>query len=155
MPRRRRPEKRKIEPDPKYNSVLCTKFINSLMQRGKRSIAQHILYSAIDEVAKKTSKDGFEVFEKAIANVKPILEVSSKRVGGATYQVPVEVRSDRRRTLAIRWIISYAKNRPERTMIKKLSGELMDAYNNKGGSIKKKEDTFKMAEANKAYAHFK
>jgi small subunit ribosomal protein S7 len=155
MPRRRRPEKRKVEPDPKFNSVLAAKFINSLMERGKKSLAQHIFYSALDEIGKKAGKDGYEVMEKAVANVKPVLEVASKRVGGATYQVPIEVRHERKRTLAIRWLIQYSKNRPERTMAKKLAGELLDAYNSKGGAIKKKEDTFKMAEANKAYAHYR
>ncbi len=155
MPRRRRPEKRKVEPDPKYNSVLAAKFINSLIERGKKSLAQHIFYSALDEIGKKAGKEGYEVMEKAVANVKPVLEVASKRVGGATYQVPIEVRHERKRTLAIRWLILYSKNRPERTMAKKLAGELLDAYNNKGGAIKKKEDTFKMAEANKAYAHYR
>lgn len=155
MPRRKRAVKRKVIPDPKYNSALVTKFINGLLRDGKRSVAEQIFYSAIDITNNKTNTEGIEVFEKAIENVKPILEVRSRRVGGATYQVPVEVRSDRRQALAIRWIIGHARARKETTMAEKLAAELLAASNNEGASIKKREDTHKMAEANKAFAHFK
>jgi len=155
MPRRKRAVKRKVLPDPKYHSILVTKFINGLLKKGKRSVAENIFYSAIDIVSQKTGSEGIEVFEKAIQNVKPLLEVRSRRVGGATYQVPVEVRADRQQALAIRWIINYAKARSEKTMAEKLAGELMAASKNEGASIKKREDTHKMAEANKAFAHFR
>ena len=155
MPRRKRATKRKVLPDPKYKSVLVTKFINGLLSDGKRSVAERIFYKAVDITNEKTSSDGIEVFEKAIENVKPILEVRSRRVGGATYQVPVEIRSARQQALAIRWIIGYAKGRSEKTMAEKLAGELLAAQKNEGSSIKKREDTHKMAEANKAFAHFK
>lgn len=155
MPRRKRPTKRKVLPDPKYKSILVTKFINGLLRDGKRSVAEKIFYGAIDITKSKTNTQGVEVFEKAIENVKPILEVRSRRVGGATYQVPVEIRSDRRQALAIRWIINYAKARSEKTMSQKLAAEFLSAHNNEGSSIKKREDTHKMAEANKAFAHFK
>lgn len=155
MPRRKRATKRKVLPDPKYNSVLVTKFINGLLRGGKRSVAEKIFYRAIDITNEKNNSENIELFEKAINNVKPILEVRSRRVGGATYQVPVEVRSERQQALAIRWIISYAKARSEKTMAERLAGELLAAYNKEGASVKKREDTHKMAEANKAFAHFK
>jgi small subunit ribosomal protein S7 len=155
MPRRKRATKRKVLPDPKYNSVLVTKFINGLLRGGKRSVAEKIFYRAIDITNEKNNSENIELFEKAINNVKPILEVRSRRVGGATYQVPVEVRPERQQALAIRWIISYAKARSEKTMAERLAGELLAAYNKEGASVKKREDTHKMAEANKAFAHFK
>lgn len=155
MSRRKRAEQREVLPDPKYKSILVTKFINGLMQRGKKSVAEKIFYSALDIIEEKTKKNGVEVFEKAIENVKPILEVRSRRVGGATYQVPVEVRSNRKQALALRWIIAYSKERAGRSMAEKLAAELIAASNNEGSSIKKREDTHKMAEANKAFAHFR
>ncbi|MBC7186600.1 MAG: 30S ribosomal protein S7 [Calditrichaeota bacterium] len=155
MPRRKRPVKREVLPDPKFQSVLVTKFINSIMRRGKKSLAETIFYRAIDIIEKKTGQNGLEVFEKAVENVKPLLEVKSRRVGGATYQVPVEVRPERRQSLAIRWIISNARARSEKTMAEKLAAELIAASKNEGASIKKREDTHKMAEANKAFAHFR
>jgi len=155
MSRRKRAETREILPDPKFHSVLVTKFISGLMQRGKRSVAEGIFYKAIEIIEEKTNKNGVEVFEKAIENVKPILEVRSRRVGGATYQVPIEVRSNRKQALALRWVIMYAKQRAGNSMAEKLAAELMAAANNEGNSVKKKEDTHKMAEANKAFAHFR
>ena len=155
MPRRKRATKRKVLPDPKYKSVLVTKFINGLLESGKRSVAEKIFYGACDIIADKSGNEGVEVFEKALSSVKPMLEVRSRRVGGATYQVPVEIRSDRQQALAIRWIISYARARSEKTMAEKFASELMLAANNEGASIKKREDTHKMAEANKAFAHFR
>jgi len=156
MPRRKRATKRKVLPDPKYHNILVTKFINGLLLGGKRSVAEKIFYNAVDITNQKNgSDDSIEIFEKAIENVKPVLEVRSRRVGGATYQVPVEVRRDRQQALAIRWVISYAKNRSEKTMAERLAGELLAAYNKEGAAIKKREDTHKMAEANKAFAHFK
>jgi len=155
MPRRKRVDKRQVLPDPKYNSLLVTKFINGLMRRGKRSIAEGIFYNAIDTVQQRSGKNGLEVFHKAIDNVRPMLEVKSRRVGGANYQVPVEVRSERRQALAIRWLVQYAKERGERTMAENLASELIAAANNEGNAIKKREDTHKMAEANKAFAHFR
>jgi small subunit ribosomal protein S7 len=155
MSRRKTPPKRTVLPDPKFNSVLVTKFINGLLRGGKRSVAETIFYDAIDIIANKTNADGLPVFEKAMHNVKPMLEVRSRRVGGATYQVPVDIRGDRQQALAIRWIINYAKGRSEKTMSEKLASELMAAAKNEGNSIKKREDTHKMAEANKAFAHFR
>ncbi|HNS73738.1 MAG TPA: 30S ribosomal protein S7 [bacterium] len=155
MSRRKSPPKRTVLPDPKYNSVLVTKFINGLLRGGKRSVAETIFYDALDIIAAKTSSEGLPVFEKAMHNVKPQLEVRSRRVGGATYQVPVDIRGDRQQALAIRWIINYSKNRSEKTMSEKLAFELMAAAKNEGNSIKKREDTHKMAEANKAFAHFR
>ena len=142
-------------PDLKSGSVLVTQFVNNLMHRGKRSTAQRIFYDALDMIAKKANQPGLEVFQKAVDNVKPVLEVKPRRVGGATYQVPVEVRSERRTALAIKWIISYARARSEKTMADKLAAELLSASKNEGSSIKKKEDTHKMAEANRAFAHFR
>jgi small subunit ribosomal protein S7 len=153
--RRRRAPKRVILPDPKFNSILVGKFINGLMKGGKKPVAETIFYSAMDIVAKKTSEDPLTVFEKAVKNVMPVLEVRSRRVGGATYQVPVEVREERRQALAIRWLINYARLRSERTMPERLANELVAAYNNEGSAIKKREDTHRMAEANKAFAHFR
>ena len=155
MPRRRIVAKREILPDPLYNSQLVTKFVNTVMERGKKSLAEGILYGALNKVAEKTQDDPMKTFKKAIENVKPALEVKSRRVGGSTYQVPVEVRPNRRTSLAIRWIIEYATSRGEKTMREKLAAELMDAANLRGGAVKKKDDTHKMAEANKAFAHYR
>lgn len=155
MPRRKRATKRQVLPDPKYDSVLVAKFINGLLRAGKRSVAEKIFYRAVDIANAKNNSDGIHLFEKAIDNVKPVLEVRSRRVGGATYQVPVEVRRERQQALAIRWIISYAKGRSEKTMAERLAGEFLAAFHNEGAAIKKREDTHKMAEANKAFAHFK
>ncbi len=155
MPRRREIPKRDILPDPKYGSRLVTKFINNVMRKGKKSVAEQILYDSFDIIAKRTKQDPLEVFKKALDNVKPVLEVKSRRVGGSTYQVPVEVRSSRRTALAIRWLIGYSQQRSEKSMTHKLAGELMDAANNRGASVKKKEDTHRMAEANKAFAHYR
>jgi len=155
MPRKGPVPKRKVLPDPKFNSILVAKFVNRLMMRGKKSVAEGILYDSLEVLADKTSDDALRAFEKAVENVKPQLEVKSRRVGGATYQVPVEVRPDRQLTLAIRWLISYARGRGEKGMTGKLSAELLDAYNNRGGAVKKKEDTHRMAEANKAFAHYR
>lgn len=156
MPRRREIAKRPISPDPKYGSAIIARFINGLMDRGKKSVARRILYRSFDIIQGRLKDNSAEqVFEKALDNVKPVLEVKSRRVGGATYQVPVEVPQERRAALAIRWIIGYASSRPEKSMEEKLAAELLDAYNNRGSSIKKKEDTHKMAEANKAFAHYR
>ena len=154
--RRRRPEKRVIIPDPVYNDLVVAKFINNVMDSGKKSVAEKIFYNAIDQVESKAkTKDGLEIFRKALENVAPLLEVKSKRIGGATYQVPIEVSENRRLALAMRWIISYAKSRKGRTMADRLSAELIAAANNEGSSVKKKEDTHRMAEANKAFSHFR
>ncbi|MBD3233204.1 MAG: 30S ribosomal protein S7, partial [candidate division Zixibacteria bacterium] len=139
----------------KYNSVLVTRFINRLLKSGKKSVAEDIFYSALNEIEKKTKQPGVEVFEKAIDNIKPYLEVKSRRIGGSNYQVPVEVRPDRRIALAFRWVLTFAKSRSGGTMSEKLAAELMAAFNNEGASIKKKDDTHRMAEANKAFAHFR
>ena len=155
MPRRKRPIRREVLPDVKYNSGLITSFINCLMMQGKRDVASGILYKALDLIAKKVEGEPMDVFTQAVENVKPLLEVKSRRVGGATYQVPVEVRPERRQSLAIRWIIAYARTRPEKTMREKLANEIVDAYKKTGLSIKKREDTHKMAEANKAFAHYR
>ena len=155
MPRRREVPKREILPDPKYNSRLAAKFINNLMQRGKKSLAERVLYGALGLIEQRTKQDPLEVFHKAMDNVRPIIEVKSRRVGGATYQVPVEVRPERRDALAMRWLINYSRQRSERTMVQKLAGELQDAAQNRGGSVKKREDTHRMAEANKAFAHYR
>jgi len=153
--RRRRPVKREVLPDPKYGSKLISKFANCMMMDGKKGISETILYSAMEIIETKTQKNPIEVFVQALENVKPMVEVKSRRVGGATYQVPVEIRPERRQALGIRWIINYSRNRSEKTMFQRLAGELMDAFNNTGASVKKKEDTHKMADANKAFAHFK
>ena len=155
MPRRRRPQKRIILPDPKYKDQVVAKFINGLMGSGKKSIAEKIFYDAMDFVKSRTKKVPIDIFKKAMENVAPILEVKSRRVGGATYQVPVEVRSNRRQALAIRWLIRYSTARSERTMAERLANEIIAAFNNDGASVKKREDTHKMAEANKAFAHFR
>jgi len=155
MSRRSTPAKREILPDPVYNSVVVTKFVNVLMERGKKATAERILYSALEIVAKKTGELPLEAFEKALRNIKPAVEVKSRRVGGATYQVPVEVPQNRRQSLAMRWLKTYSSARGERTMRDKLAGEIMDAMNFRGAAIKKKDDVHKMAEANKAFAHFR
>ena len=155
MPRRREVVKRDVLSDPKYGSKLVTKFINNLMLQGKKSTAESIFYGSMDLIKERTNEDPLTVFQQAVTNVKPNLEVKSRRVGGATYQVPVEVRTNRKNALAIRWIIGYARERGEKTMRERLAGELMDAANNEGASIKKKVDTFRMAEANKAFAHYR
>lgn len=153
--RRRRPIKREVLPDPKYGSKLVSKFANCMMLDGKKGISETILYKSMEIIEQKTQKNPIEVFVQALENVKPLVEVKSRRVGGATYQVPVEIRPERRQALGIRWIINYSRNRSEKTMYQRLAGELMDAFNNTGASVKKKEDTHKMADANKAFAHFK
>ena len=153
--RRRKAPVREILPDPIYNSKLVTKFINILMLDGKKSVASKIFYDAIDTIEKKGEEKGIEVFNKAIENIKPVMEVKSRRIGGATYQVPIEVRPVRQQALALRWLISYTRKRSERTMKDRLANELIDAATEKGASYKKKEDTYKMAEANKAFAHYK
>jgi small subunit ribosomal protein S7 len=155
MPRRREIEKRDILADPKFNNKLVAKFVNSLLKRGKKSVAESILYGALDIIEKRLKEQPVELFEKAVNNVKPVIEVKSRRVGGSTYQVPTEVVPSRRTALAIRWLISNAQERTEKTMREKLAGELIDAANNRGGAIKKKEAVHKMAEANKAFAHYK
>ena len=155
MSRRKRAVIRKVLPDPKFNDELVSKFINCLLRRGKKSIAEHIFYQAVDLIGERTKKDGLEVFHEAVKNAKPELEVKSRRVGGSTYQVPVEVRGQRQQALAIRWLINFAKQRHDRTMAENLASELIAAANNEGGTIKKKEDTLKMAEANRAFAHFR
>ena len=153
--RRRRAPVRVVLPDPIYNSIVVTKFINKLMYDGKKSVAQSIFYDALQIVEKKTGEKAIEVFDKALENVRPQVEVKSRRVGGATYQVPVEVNPKRQQSLALRWIIDYSRKRNERGMSFKLAGEIMDAANEKGASYKKKEDTYKMAEANKAFSHYR
>jgi small subunit ribosomal protein S7 len=155
MPRRREVEKRKILPDPKFQDRLVAKFINDLMRQGKKSTAEQICYGAFSQVETKLKDDPLKVFKKALDNVKPVVEVKSRRVGGATYQVPVEVRQDRRVALAMRWLIEYSRSRGEKTMMEKLAGEIMDAAANRGNAVKKREDTHKMAEANKAFAHYR
>ena len=155
MPRKGPVTKRDVLPDPVYGSKVVTRFINKVMLDGKKGIAESIVYDAFDIIRSKTGKDPLEVFEQALENVMPVLEVRARRVGGANYQVPVEVRSDRRLTLGIRWMVGYARQRSERTMRERVAGELMDVANNTGAAIKKKEDTHKMAEANKAFAHYR
>jgi small subunit ribosomal protein S7 len=155
MPRRGMVPKREVLADPLYNSALVTKFINSMMYGGRRAISQQIMYEAFNQMQAKTQEDPLKVFKRAVDNVKPSLEVKSRRVGGSNYQVPIEVNPARRTSLALRWIISFARKRPERTMVSKLANELMDAANMRGGAVKKKEDVHKMAEANKAFAHYR
>jgi len=155
MPRRGKVKKRKIPPDPIYNSTLIAKFINVVMKDGKKSKAQKIVYGAMEEVKKKTKQDPLKQFEKAVENVRPLLETKSRRVGGATYQVPVEVNEERSISLAIRWIVKYARERAGKSMQEKLAAEVIDAVNKRGGAIKKREDTHKMAEANRAFAHYR
>ncbi|MDR1046043.1 MAG: 30S ribosomal protein S7 [Candidatus Adiutrix sp.] len=155
MPRRREVSKREITPDPKYGSKMVTRFINNLLRKGKKSTAERIFYGAIDIIADRTKEDPLKIFEKALEQAKPMVEVKSRRVGGSTYQVPVEIRPDRRNALSIRWLINYAQSRGEKGMQAKLAGELMDAANGRGSSVKKREDTHRMAEANKAFAHYR
>jgi small subunit ribosomal protein S7 len=155
MPRRREVPQRKIMPDPRYNSELVSRFIACIITQGKKSTAEKIFYGAFDIIEEKSGESPLEVFEKAMENVKPAIEVKSRRVGGSTYQVPTEIRQSRRRALAIRWLIDYAKKRSEKSMARKLASELLDAANNRGSSVKKREDTHKMAEANKAFAHYR
>ncbi|MGD8260833.1 MAG: 30S ribosomal protein S7 [Desulfobacterales bacterium] len=155
MPRRREIPERPVIPDPKYDSKLVSKFINCIMKDGKKSIAESILYDAFDVIEEKTKDSPLKLFEQAVENVRPLIEVKSRRVGGSTYQVPTEIRPSRRTALGIRWVIGYARQRPEKGMARKLAAELMDAANRRGATIKKKEDTHKMAEANKAFAHFR
>lgn len=155
MPRKGYVARREILPDPIYKNRIVTKFINQIMLDGKKGIAESICYNAFNIIQEKTGKDPLEVFETALKNVMPVLEVKARRVGGANYQVPIEVRPERRQTLALRWLVEYSRKRGEKTMMEKLAAELMDAANNTGGSVKKKEDTHKMAEANKAFAHYR
>ncbi|MDD2218790.1 MAG: 30S ribosomal protein S7 [Desulfoplanes sp.] len=155
MPRKGPAPKRDVLPDPRFGSRVVTKFINRLMVDGKKSVAENIFYTAIEEVAQKTSEEPLKVFEKVLENVKPQMEVKSRRVGGATYQVPMEVRPVRQESLAIRWLVTYARSRGEKGMVGKLAAEFHDAVNNRGAAIKKKDDTYRMAEANKAFAHYR
>ena len=155
MPRKGHISKRDVLPDPVYNSKVVTKFINSIMEDGKRGVAQKICYNAFELMAKRSGKDSLEVFEEAMNNVMPLLEVKARRIGGATYQVPIEVRPERRQTLGIRWMLIAARKRGEKLMSERVAGELLDASNNTGAAVKKREDTHKMAEANKAFAHYR
>ena len=155
MPRRGNIAKRDVLPDPLYNSKLVTRLINNVMYDGKKGVAQKIVYGAFDIIKEKTGNDPLEMFEKALENIMPVLETKSRRVGGANYQVPMEVRPERRQTLGLRWLTTYARTRNERTMRERLAGEIMDAVNGTGGAVKKREDTHKMAEANKAFAHYR
>jgi small subunit ribosomal protein S7 len=155
MPRRAVVTKREVLPDPKYKSRQVSKFIAALMKWGKKSVAERMFYNALAIIEDKTKQDPLKVFKKAQENVRPVLEVKSRRVGGSTYQVPIEVKVDRRETLGNRWLIQFARDRPEKSMSERLAAEIMDAFNNRGGSIKKREDTHKMAEANKAFAHYR
>ncbi|NBN63676.1 30S ribosomal protein S7 [Microvirga tunisiensis] len=155
MSRRHRAEKREINPDPKFGDIIVTKFMNSIMYDGKKSTAERIVYGAFDVIEKKARVNPLEVFHAALENVMPQVEVRSRRVGGATYQVPVEVRADRRQALAIRWLITAARNRNETTMVDRLSGEVLDAANNRGSAVKKREDTHRMADANRAFSHYR
>ena len=155
MPRRRVAAKREVLPDPIYNSQIVTKFINGLMWQGKKTVAEQIFYSAMEKIGEKTGEEPLKVFKRALDSVAPTLEVKSRRIGGATYQVPLEVSRDRRATLAIRWIVTNARNRSEKTMEARLVGELLDSTNGRGGAVKKKDDVHRMAEANKAFAHYR
>jgi len=155
MSRRHRAEKREIMPDPKYGDVVLTKFMNSVMNHGKKSAAERIVYGAFEQIERKAKQDPLGVFRQALDNVMPTIEVRSRRVGGATYQVPVEVRTDRRQALAIRWLITATRARNEKTMVERLSGELLDAASNRGSAVKKREDTHRMAEANRAFSHYR
>jgi small subunit ribosomal protein S7 len=155
MPRRRVAAKREVLPDPIYNSIAVTKFINGMMWQGKKAVAEKIFYSAMEKIAQKTGDEPLKIFKRALDTVAPTLEVKSRRIGGATYQVPLEVSRDRRNTLAIRWIVSNARGRSEKTMEDRLVGELLDSTNGRGGAVKKKEDVHRMAEANKAFAHYR
>jgi small subunit ribosomal protein S7 len=155
MSRRRAADKREINPDAKFGDLVIAKFINSVMEQGKKGVAERIVYGALDRISKKVNQDAVKVFHDAIENVKPTVEVRSRRVGGATYQVPVEVRPERRQALAFRWLVTNARGRNEKTMIDRLSNELMDAAANRGGAVKKREDTHRMAEANRAFSHYR
>ncbi len=155
MPRKGYIAKREILPDPMYNNVVVTKLINNIMLDGKKGVAQSIVYGAFEIIAEKTGKEALEVFTQAMENIMPVLEVKARRVGGATYQVPIEVRPERRQTLGLRWLTKYSRERNERTMKERLAGEILDAVNNMGGAVKKKDDTHKMAEANKAFSHYR
>jgi small subunit ribosomal protein S7 len=155
MPRRKAIKRREIQADPKFHDVTVARFVNYMMRRGKKSVAEGIVYDSFDIIEKKSGQKGLDVFRKALDNVKPVLEVASRRVGGATYQIPIEVRPDRRMALAMRWLTGFARGRSEKTMAERLANELMLAARNEGPSIKKKEDTHKMAEANRAFAHFR
>jgi small subunit ribosomal protein S7 len=155
MSRKHRAQVREVLPDPRFQDVVVTKCINNIMKDGKRSIAENIFYGALDQVEQKTGEEPLKVFKKALSNIKPAVEVKSRRIGGATYQIPVEVRPNRRQSLALRWLRDYAKNRSGRTMIDKLAAEIIDASQNRGGAVKKREDVYKMAEANKAFAHLR
>ena len=155
MSRRRRAERREINPDPKFGDAVVSKFMNSIMKEGKKSVAERIVYGALDRMQNRAKSDPVQLFHQALENVMPAVEVRSRRVGGATYQVPVEVRNERRQALAIRWLISAARGRNENTMEERLSGELLDAANNRGTAVKKREDTHKMAEANRAFSHYR
>jgi len=155
MSRRHRADKRDIIPDPKFGDVVVTKFMNSVMHEGKKSVAENIVYGAFDLIASRSKQDALAVFRQALDNVAPMIEVRSRRVGGATYQVPVEVRTSRRQALAIRWLLTAARARGEKTMVERLSGELLDASNNRGNAVKKREDTHRMAEANRAFSHYR
>ena len=155
MSRRHRAEKREVNPDPKFNDLVVSKFMNSIMKQGKKSVAERIVYGALDRMQSKAKSNPIQLFHQALENVMPAVEVRSRRVGGATYQVPVEVRNERRQALAIRWLITAARGRNENTMEERLSGELLDAANNRGTAVKKREDTHKMAEANRAFSHYR
>jgi small subunit ribosomal protein S7 len=155
MSRRRKAERREINPDPKFGDVVVSKFMNSIMKQGKKSVAERIVYGAMDRMQSRAKSDPVQLFRQALENVMPAVEVRSRRVGGATYQVPVEVRNERRQALAIRWLITAARSRNENTMEERLSGELLDAANNRGTAVKKREDTHKMAEANRAFSHYR
>ena len=155
VPRKGHVPKREVMPDPIYNDMVVTKLINSIMLDGKKGISENIVYGAFDMIAAKTGEDPLEVFYKAMNNIMPVLEVKARRIGGANYQVPIEVRTERRQTLGLRWLVTYSRNRGEKTMVEKLAKELMDAANGLGSSVKKREDTHKMAEANKAFAHYR
>jgi small subunit ribosomal protein S7 len=155
MSRRHRAERREVNPDPKYNDLIVSKFMNSIMKEGKKSVAERIVYGALETVQAKAKSNPLQLFHQALENVMPAVEVRSRRVGGATYQVPVEVRNERRQALAIRWLIAAARSRNENTMEERLSGELLDAANNRGTAVKKREDTHKMAEANRAFSHYR
>ncbi len=155
MPRRRVAVKREVLPDPIYNSIVVTKFINGIMLAGKKSVAEKIFYGAMAQIAEKTSEDPLKIFKAALDNVAPTLEVKSRRIGGATYQVPLEVTRERRHTLAVRWVVAHAKARGEKTMLDRLVGELLDASSNRGGSVRNKENVHRMADANKAFAHYR
>lgn len=155
VPRKGHVPKREVMPDPIYNDLVVTKLINNIMLDGKKGVAQNIVYGAFDYIAEKTNEDALEVFYKAMNNIMPVLEVKARRIGGATYQVPIEVRTDRRETLGLRWLVNYSRARGEKTMVERLAKEILDAANGLGSSVKKREDTHKMAEANKAFAHYR